>query len=506
MVTKMDAVPVLPIDGLISCLGQYVQVRGWINSKRSSKKIHFIELRDGSGYVQCVVAKDRITPKEWGDVSAAPQESVAYVCGRVVEDDRQIGGMEIVAESVVITPPTEPYPITPKEHGIEYLMVRRHLWLRSKRQWAIMRIRNRAITAIHSFFQRNGFIQLDAPILTGSAVEGTSTLFEIDYFGDPAYLSQSGQLHGEAMAMAFGKIYTFGPTFRAEKSKTRRHLTEFWMIEPEMAFYDLEMNMALAEGLIVELVQTVVRDCAIELRMLGRNSELLQAVVAPFPCVTYSEAVEMLRSDKTKDMIAARHQKRVKELDKHEASLRALTQRKGRGKASRNRRHNVSVEDLAKRIGQIEEDLRNLPKWGESAASFQWGRDFGGNDETVLSWHFDRPVVVHRYPAEVKAFYMKRDPDNSRLALSMDILAPEGYGEIVGGGQRADDIGYLEKQLERHELPKHLFEWYLDLRRFGSVPHSGFGLGLERTVAWLCGVKHIRETIPFPRLTGRLYP
>ena len=494
------------ISALGSYVGEPVRLIGWINNRRGSRNIQFIELRDGSGYVQCVVTKKEVTEEEWKAVSSAPQESVVSLCGRVVVDSRQIGGVEILVESVQLKAVTDEYPITPKEHGIEYLLPRRHIWLRSKKQWAIMRIRNRVITVIHAYLQDGGFIQLDSPILTGSAVEGTSTLFEVDYFGDTAFLSQSGQLHGEAMAMAFGKIYTFGPTFRAEKSKTRRHLTEFWMIEPEMAFYDLDMNMDLAEGLIMHVVEDVVRDCSVELAMLGRETETLHKISTPFPRITYSKAVELLRSQETSDMITAREDSLAEELRKLEEERQSLVGQGSGRRASLKRRQQQRLENANKRIAQIEEGLRNLPNWRESAAAFEWGRDFGGNDETVLTWHFDRPVIVHRYPAAIKAFYMKRDPKDSRLALSMDVLAPEGYGEIIGGGQRADDIEYLEKQLERHELPKHLFEWYLDLRRYGSVPHSGFGLGLERLVAWLCGVKHIRETIPFPRLMGRLYP
>jgi asparaginyl-tRNA synthetase len=400
----------------------------------------------------------------------------------------------------------EDYPITPKEHGIEFLMDRRHLWLRSRRQWAIMRVRNRVIMSIHGFFQERGFVQMDAPILTGNAVEGTSTLFGIDYFGEPAYLTQSGQLHGEAMAMAMGKIYTFGPTFRAEKSKTRRHLTEFWMIEPEMAFYDLDMNMDLAEAFLIRIASDVLKECKIELEVLERDTAALEAIQAPFPRLSYSEAVNLLRSDETTQML----DDRVAALQEEEQAITAERDENqkayGQAKKWQKRKFDAREIEINKRLGEIEEALRYIPQWRESAQNFEWGGDFGGSDETVLTWHYDRPIIVHRYPAAVKAFYMKRDPEDDRLALGMDVLAPEGYGEIIGGGERATDLAFLEKQVAEHGLPPEVFDWYFDLRRYGSVPHAGFGLGLERTVTWVCGLDHLRETIPFPRLIGRISP
>jgi len=338
-------------------------------------------------------------------------------------------------------------------------------------------------------------------------VEGTSTLFELDYFDDQsAYLTQSGQLHGEAMAMALGKIYTFGPTFRAEKSKTRRHLTEFWMIEPEMAFYDLEMDMELAEQFVSHVVQTVLRDCEAELEALERDTEALEKVQAPFPRVSYDEAVEILRSDETADMIDDRIASIKQEKTDLKEEKEANQKERGQAKKWRKRQIDQREIEINKRIDEIEEELRNLPDWKASAQNFEWGSDFGGSDETVLTWHYDRPIIVHRFPAKIKAFYMKRDPEDDRLALGMDVLAPEGYGEIVGGGERATDLDFLEEQIEAHGLPQEVFDWYLDLRKFGSVPHSGFGLGLERTIGWLCGREHVRETIPFPRTIGRLHP
>ncbi len=486
--------------------GREVVIKGWLYNRRGSKGLQFLVLRDGSGIVQCVVNQSDVTEAEWEIAEHIGQESALEVRGSVRRDERQVGGYEIQVKGVRLISEAAEYPITPKEHGIEFLMNHRHLWLRSRRPWATMRIRNQIIMSIHQFFQDRGFIQMDAPILTGNAVEGTSTLFELDYFDEKAYLTQSGQLHGEAMAMAMGKIYTFGPTFRAEKSKTRRHLTEFWMIEPEMAFYDLNMNMDLAEEFLVHIAGSVMDNCTTELEILERDLEPLRRIQTPFPRISYSEAVELLRSDKTAQML----DERISGLHEEKASLEEeLTEGKkqyGQAKKHVKRRLDARAIEIHRRLEEIEEALRNVPRWRDSARSFEWGNDFGGSDETVLTWHFDRPIIVHRYPAAVKAFYMKRDPEDDRLAMGMDVLAPEGYGEVIGGGERATDLAFLEQQVADHGLPPEVFEWYYDLRRYGSVPHSGFGLGLERLVAWMCGISHIRETIPFPRLLGRLHP
>ncbi len=494
------------IDRLADHAGRTTTVKGWLYNKRGAKGLYFLILRDGSGLVQCVVNEEEVDAASWQAAEAATQESALAITGSVVADERAVGGYELRVASAVLLHLADDYPITPKEHGIEFLMDRRHLWLRSRRQWAILRVRNRVIMAIHRFFQDRGFIQMDAPILTGNAVEGTTTLFEIDYFGEPAYLTQSGQLHGEAMAMAMGKIYTFGPTFRAEKSKTRRHLTEFWMIEPEMAFYDLAMNMDLAEDLLVHLVAEVLRDCSVELDVLERDVEPLQRVQKPFPRLAYSDAVDLLRSERTARMLDEREEALRTEEEHLAAEREANREAYGQAKKWRKRQIDAREIDINRRLAEIEEDLRNLPLWKASAQGFEWGGDFGGSDETVLTWHYDRPLIVHRYPAVVKAFYMKRDPEDDRLALGVDVLAPEGYGEIIGGGERATDLDFLKRQIAAHGLPESAFDWYLDLRRYGSVPHSGFGLGLERTVTWLCGLDHLREAIPFPRLLGRLTP
>lgn len=494
------------IDRLGEHEGEDVKVYGWLYNKRASKGIHFLILRDGTGILQIVVNENEVDAASWSTAESSAQECSMMITGTVVRDSRQPGGYELHASSVRVVGSSHDYPITPKEHGIEFLMQHRHLWLRSRRPWAVMRIRNRVVMAVHQFFQSRGFLQMDAPILTANAVEGTSTLFEIDYFGEKAYLTQSGQLYGEAMAMAFGKIYTFGPTFRAEKSKTRRHLTEFWMIEPEMAFFDLEMTMDLAEAFLVEVTRAVLNDCTQELDVLERDTAPLERVIAPFPRLSYSDAVDLLRSSKTVAMLDERMEALRSERGRLHDELSQIREEYGQAKKWRKRQIDAREIEIHQRTDELDEQLRNLPEWKASALAFEWGGDFGGSDETVLTWHYDRPVIIHRYPAEVKAFYMKRDPHDARQALGMDVLAPEGYGEIIGGGERATDLAFLQDQIAAHGLPEHVFEWYLDLRRYGSVPHAGFGLGLERTLTWLCGIDHVRETIPFPRMMARLEP
>lgn len=426
------------ISDLGNFVGQEVTLKGWLFNKRSSGKIKFIILRDGSGYLQCVYFKGNLSPEVFDMADKIGQESSIEVNGKVKEEPRAPGGYELDATGLKIISEAHDYPITPKDHGIEFLLDNRHLWLRSSKQVAIMKIRHRIVKAIRDFFDNRGFTLMDPPILTPNAVEGTSTLFETPYFDlGNAYLTQSGQLYAEAGAMALGKVYTFGPTFRAEKSKTRRHLTEFWMVEPEVAFNDLNDNMDLAEEFLEYIVQTVLKEKANELKVLERDTTRLQNVKRPFPRVHYDEAVEILK---------------------------------------------------------------------KNGIDFKWGNDLGGADETIISEQYDRPVMVHHYPAEVKAFYMKRDPADPKYALAVDVLAPEGYGEIIGGSQREDNLDFLLERIKEHNLPQSAFEWYLDLRRFGSVPHSGFGLGLERTVSWICGLDHLREAIPFPRMIYRNTP
>jgi len=424
--------------------GEEITIKGWLYNTRSSGKLMFPQIRDGSGTIQGVVFKKNVPEQVWKDFESLTQESSIIVTGKVRADERAPGGYELDVTGLEVVQVAHDYPITPKEHGVEFLMDNRHLWLRSKRQHAILSVRAEVIRAVRDFFDSNGFLLMDTPIFTPAACEGTTTLFEVDYFEDAkAYLTQSGQLYNEATAAAFGKVYCFGPTFRAEKSKTRRHLTEFWMVEPEVAYAELDDIMNLAEEFISFIVRRVVENRRVELNELERDISKLEKVVPPFPRLQYDDAVKMLQEGQAK---------------------------------------------------------------GELQERFEWGGDFGAPDETYLSSQFDRPVMVHRYPAAVKAFYMKPDPQRPELALCVDVLASEGYGEVIGGGQRADDLEYLLKQIHAHGLPEEAFDWYLDLRKHGTFPHGGFGMGIERCTAWLCGIEHIRETIPFPRMLYRLKP
>ena len=426
--------------------GQSVTIRGWLYNLRESGKLLFPQFRDGSGIIQGVVPKNAVPPEVFDTIKGLTQESSVIVEGKVRADKRAPGGYELDVANVQVlqrVPETDPYPITPKEHGVEFLMDHRHLWLRSQRQAAILRVRAEIIRAARDFFDSNGFTLTDPPILTPAACEGTSTLFPVDYFEEQAYLTQSGQLYIEATAMALGKVYSFGPTFRAEKSKTRRHLTEFWMVEPEVAYGTLDDLMELAEGLLTFLVKRCLERRRPDLGTIGRDLAKLEKIEAPFPRISYDEAVTKLQE------------------------------------------------------GHAQGALEN---------KFEWGGDLGSPDETYLSSLYDRPVMVHRYPASVKAFYMEPDPQRPELALCVDVLAPEGYGEIIGGSQRMASRDLLLQRIHEHNLPEEAFKWYLDLRKYGSVPHSGFGMGIERAVAWICGLEHVRETIPFPRMLHRLYP
>jgi asparaginyl-tRNA synthetase len=502
------------INELSKFIGQSVTVKGWITNKRDSKGLAFIVLRDGTGILQCIVAEETVGADSFEHAKRLPQESAISLTGNVVADDRQVGGVELQVTQLEIISESEEYPITNKEHGVEFLMDQRHLWLRSRRQWAIMKIRNTIIMAIHEFFQEKGFVQMDAPLFTGNACEGTSTLFETDFYGDPAYLSQSGQLYGEAMAMAMGKIYTFGPTFRAEKSKTRRHLSEFWMIEPEMAFYDLDMNMDLIEGFLRHVVSKVLEKNKEELQIIDRPIEALENIIKPFPRIPYHDAIEILKGKrevngrnaiKLLEEDLSQAQSRLIEIDE-EIKTRDLKIADQNIKKGERKFNEDKVRALHTEKATLEELCRNIPTWLESAQNFTVGDDLGGSDETVITRLFDTPIMVYNWPHEVKAFYMKRDANNPELAKGVDVLAPEGYGEIVGGGERETNKEWLIEKIKEHELPMEAFEWYLDLRRYGSVPHSGFGLGLERLVAWVCKLPHVRETIPFPRMYGRLLP
>lgn len=494
--------------------GQQVKIYGWLQNKRDSKGIVFMTMRDGSGFVQCVVEEANIGAELFDKVKRLGAESSLIVEGTLRKDERQMGGSEVQVSALEIISESQDYPITPKEHGVDFLMERRHLWLRSRKQWAIMRIRNTIIFSIHRFFQERGFVQMDAPIFTGNACEGTTNLFSTDFFENPAYLSQSGQLYGEAMAMAMGKIYTFGPTFRAEKSKTRRHLSEFWMIEPEMAFYDLDMTMDVIEDFLKFIINEVINNCAEELRIIERDVQKLQAVNLPFPRITYERAVRIIKgledvdgqnSIKTLEADLENVHARIAELEsdiaRRESALKAGGLKKGEIKFNEDkiRAHRGELADL-------QEQARNIPQWLQSARDFEEGDDFGGSDETVLTRLFNSPIMVYNWPKPVKAFYMKEADDAPGYVRGVDVLAPEGYGEIVGGGERETDIDKLVEAINHHQLPMEAFEWYLDLRRFGSIPHSGFGLGLERIVSYVCKLPHVRESIPFPRFIGNLLP
>jgi asparaginyl-tRNA synthetase len=504
----------MQIKDLSQFEGKEVVLNGWVANKREGKGIVFILLRDGSGFCQCVISSSDVGESIYQQSSCLTLESGVQLTGKVVKDERQVGGFELQVTGVFIYQVAEPYPIAKKEHGVDFLMDHRHLWLRSQRQWAIMRVRNTLVFSIHRFFQEEGFIQMDAPIFTGNACEGTTNLFETDFYGSPAYLSQSGQLYGEAMAMAHGKIYTFGPTFRAEKSKTRRHLSEFWMIEPEMAFVDIFGNMDLIEKFLQFVTREVLEKNLNELQLLGRDIDCLKNALKPFMRLTYDEAVDIItgkskvNGNSTLDVL---ENDLSDAKDKRTALICEIEEREGKllqqgiKKGERNFLINT-IAQFKSELNEVEEDLRNIPVWLESARNFKYGNDFGGSDETVLTRLFDVPVMVFDWPHEVKAFYLKRNPDKPQLARGVDVLAPEGYGEIVGGGERETHLQNLMDKIKEHELPLQEFEWYLDLRRFGSVPHSGFGLGLERLVAWICKLNHVRETIPFPRMYGRLEP
>jgi asparaginyl-tRNA synthetase len=417
--------------------GAEVRLRGWLANRRSSGKVAFLIVRDGSGQIQAVVGRDQVEPRLWEEACRIGAESSLVVTGRVREERRAPGGFELELTGLEVVQDTQDWPISKKEHGVEFLLERRHLWLRSRRQQAIVRVRATAVKAIRDYFDSRGYVLVDSPILMPTAVEGSTTLFEVDFHGDRAFLSQSGQLYLEPACQALGKVYCFGPTFRAERSKTRRHLLEFWMVEPEVAFLDFDGLLDLCEDFLVEVVGRVVAERRPELEELERDVRPLAAVQKPFPRVSYDQAVAVLR---------------------------------------------------------------------EAGAAIEWGSDFGAPDETILSERHERPLMVHRFPSQVKAFYMKPDPERPELALGVDVLAPEGYGEIIGGGQRLDDIRLLERRLAEHGLDPAPYQWYLDVRRYGSVPHSGFGLGLERLVAWLCKLEHVRETIPFPRMLHHMYP
>lgn len=505
------------LENIGTCEGQTATVKGWVANKRTSKGLVFIVLRDGTGFCQCVASAEVLSEGEFQAAETLTLESSVSFRGKVVKDDRQIGGYELQVSGVEVIQQAEEFPIAKRkgeEHGVDFLMDNRHLWLRTQKQWAVLKVRNAVKHAINNYFQERGFLQLDSPIFTGNAAEGTTTLFETDFYGQPAYLAQTGQLYGEAGAMAFGKIYTFGPTFRAEKSKTRRHLSEFWMIEPEMAFYNNEMNMDLIEDFIRTVVLEILEKCRFELELLDRDTTALKKVTEPFPRISYDDAVAILRGEKAVngrtsiELLEGEYRQTEREIGEKEAEIaereRAMAG-PGMKKGERNFNQN-RVDRLKAEIKDLRENLSNIPQWMESARGFEHGEDLGGSDETVLTRLFDAPVMVYNWPKKIKAFYMKEVEGKPDYVKGVDVLAPEGYGEIVGGSERESDKDKLIQGIRDHGLPMEAFEWYIDLRRYGSVPHAGFGLGLERFVSWIAGVKHVREVIPFARMYGRLFP
>ncbi|MGB0839354.1 MAG: asparagine--tRNA ligase [Chitinophagales bacterium] len=505
----------IQIKDLHQHVGQTIDLNGWITHRRVGGKVAFMVLRDGSGYCQCVIDASKVGAY-YDEIKRLTQESAVKFTGEVVKDERQVGGYELHVNTVHIYHIAEEYPISNKEHGADFLIRNRHLWLRSKRQWAILRIRNRTKYAIHTFFQERGFIQTDAPILTGNAAEGTTELFETQFYeeGVSAYLSQSGQLYAEATAMAHGKVYTFGPCFRAEKSLTPRHLSEFWMIEPEMAFYDLDMDMDLIQEFVQYIVNDIRENCKTELEALERDMGLFENINKPFPRITFEDAGKVIRGHMDwdgKNAIALQEADLAEVLEKLETTRKELAEteaivKKGGLKKGKMNYFRNKADKLKGEVKKLEEDAKNIPQWIESAKNFPEGEDFGSPHERVLTRLFDTPVFVYKWPKNIKAFYMKTYDDDPDYVKGCDLLAPEGFGEVVGGSEREYDLDVLLASIRKHGLPEEVFEWYTDLRRYGSVPHSGFGLGFERTVMWLSGAKHIRETIPFARYYGRLFP
>lgn len=493
------------IAGLRDHIGTTVTLKGWLYGKRTSGKIAFLLVRDGTGLCQCVVDASRA--EAFATAADLTQESSLELTGAVREDARSPGGVELDIASLTLLHKAHPYPISRKAHGVDFLMNHRHLWLRSPRQAAILRIRHTVIRAARAYFDDEGFTLIDTPILSPGAAEGAGTLFPVDYFGEEVYLAQTGQLYLESACMALGRVYCFGPTFRAEKSKTRRHLTEFWMIEPEIAHADLDNLRHHAEGLTLRMIREVLDRHRNDLAFLGRDLAPLERIRAPFASLTYSDAVDLLHSEQVADWIArdlAGLETRINEtataLRETEEALAAAA------KAWKKESLEQKVRELRETLEDLETERDQRIAHRDDALSFSWGRDFGGDEETILSRQFDTPLFVTHYPREVKAFYMKRDDADPRRVINLDMLAPEGYGEIVGGSVREDRLEVLEQRLAEEGMDPAPYQWYLDLRRYGSVPHGGFGLGIERTVAWLCGLKHVRETIPFPRLMGRIYP
>jgi asparaginyl-tRNA synthetase len=486
--------------------GREVTLAGWLYQARSSGKIQFLIIRDGTGLCQCIVEKGKISDKLFDELKRLGQESSLTVTGIVRADERSVGGYELVVTDAKIISPATDYPITPKSHGIDFLLKNRHLHLRSQRPWCIGKIRHTIVDAIRRFFNDNGFTLIDTPIFTGIVGEEAGTLFEVDYFGEPVHLTQTGQLHLEAAAMSFGRVYCFGPTFRAEKSKTRRHLTEFWMVEPEVAFIDLDGLLELAENFVSFLVRVVLEKNESELKTLGADVESLKRIQPPFYHLSYTEAAEILKSKKTQDFLAAQLNEFKSQKQQIEKKINEL-ENEAKGQIKQWRQDKIAAEliDLRSELEEINTKIENNPKHAKLAAEFAWGKDLGGSDETIISLMHDKPVFVTHYPREAKAFYMKQDPQNPKVVQNFDMLAPAGFGEIISGSVREDDYEMLLERIKKQGLNVENYNWYLDLRKYGSVPHGGFGLGVERTVAWITGEPHIRQCIAFPRMMDKVY-
>ncbi|MBN1796756.1 MAG: asparagine--tRNA ligase [Sedimentisphaerales bacterium] len=495
------------ISHLKTKVGRQVTLCGWLYNSRSSGKVQFLVIRDGTGLCQCIAEKGNISEQLFEQLKHLGQESSLKITGIVREEPRSPGGYELAVTGAEIVHQTNDYPITPKSHGIDFLLKHRHLHLRSQRQWCIGKIRHTVIDAIRRFFNDNGFTLIDTPIFTTIAGEDVGSLFEVDYFGEPIHLTQTGQLYLESAAMSFGKVYCFGPTFRAEKSKTRRHLAEFWMVEPEVAFIDLDGLLELAENFVSFIVEQVLANHHSELETLGADIESLEKIKPPFYRLTYTEAVEILTSDKAKDFMAAQLGEMQEQKQQSETRIAALENEQNQQGLKQWKKDKIAAEliELRSELLEIETKIENNPKHTKLAAEFQWGRDLGGSDETIISQMHDKPVFITHYPKAAKAFYMKTDPANNKVVENFDMLAPAGFGEIIGGSMREDSYETLLAKIKEQNLSPENYDWYLDLRKYGSVPHGGFGLGVERTVAWLTGEKHIRQCIAFPRMMDKVY-
>jgi len=494
------------IENLKNNVEKEVTLAGWLYRNRPSGKVQFLTLRDGSGLCQCVIEKGQISDELFDKIKHLGQESSLAITGTIRAEDRSVGGYEMAVTAAEIISESKDYPITPKAHGIDFLMKNRHLHLRSQTQWNIAKIRHTVIDSIRRFFNDDGFTLVDTPIFTTMAGEDASSLFEVDYFGDPLHMTQTGQLYLETAAMSLGKVYCFGPTFRAEKSKTRRHLTEFWMVEPEVAFAGLKELLELAENFVSFVAQNVLEKNRAQLEQVGANIELLEKIKPPFYRLTYSQAVDILKGEKTKEFMANQLDQFQKQKKQIEERLSQLEQeQKGSIKQWKRDKNAAEIIQLRTDLSEVETKIENNPKHAQLAADFRWGKDLGGSDETIISMMHDKPVFVTHYPKEAKAFYMKTDRSDDRVVENFDMLAPEGFGEIIGGSVREDDFDVLVKRAEDMGFKPENYEWYLDLRKYGSVPHGGFGLGVERTVAWLTSEKHIRQCIAFPRMRDKVY-